>query len=222
MSAHSSTVKSARRRFVPLAIATGVIGAALLATSMSGTLSGFAASITNSNNTAATGALVMQEQSSDATPITCLSTDGGSISTNTATCSTINKFGGSTTMVPGQTVTTAISIKNVGSVAASTFTLTPGATCAQAANGSLNGTAADLCAKLNVVIKSGTATVFTGTAATLAGAVAGSGANAIAMPAAPAAGVSVPFTIAVTLALAAGNTYQGLSASLPLTWTFAS
>jgi len=217
MSAHS-TAKSARRRFAPIAIATGVIGAALLATSMSGTLSGFAASITNSNNTAATGALVMQEQSSDATPITCLSTDGGSVSTNTATCSTINKFGGSTTMIPGQTVTTAISIKNVGSVAASTFTLTPGATCTQGANGSLNGTATDLCAKLNVVIKSGAATVFTGTAASLAGAAA----SAFTMPAAPAAGVSVPFTIAVTLNAAAGNTYQGLSASLPLTWTFAS
>ncbi|MET0991658.1 MAG: hypothetical protein ABWX66_04625 [Lacisediminihabitans sp.] len=218
MSAHSATVKTARRRFVPLAIATGVIGAALLATSMSGTLSGFAASITNSSNTTATGALVMQEQSSDATPITCLSTDGGTVSTNTATCSTINKFGGSTTMVPGQTVTTAISIKNVGSVAASTFTLTPGATCAQGTNGTLNGTATDLCAKLGVVIKSGTATVFSGTAASLAGAAA----SAFTMPAAPAAGVSVPFTIAVTLNAAAGNTYQGLSASLPLTWTFAS
>ena len=218
MSVHSKTVKSARRRFVPLAIATGVLGAALLATSMSGTLSGFAASITNSNNTAATGALVMQEQSSDATPITCLSTDGGSVSTNTATCSTINKFGGSTTMIPGQTVTTAITIKNVGSVAASTFTLTPGTTCAQGTNGSLNGTATDLCAKLNVVIKSGSAVVFSGTAASLAGAAA----SAITMPAAPAAGASVPFSIAVTLASTAGNTYQGLSASLPLTWTFAS
>ena len=206
-----------RVRLAPLAVATGVLGAALLTISMSGTLSGFVASITNSTNTAATGALVMQEQNSGAT-VTCLSTDGGSVSTNSSTCSTINKFGGSTTMVPGQTVTTAISIKNAGTSAASTFTLTPGATCTQSNNGTVNGSATNLCAKMNVVISSGATTVFSGTLASLAGATA----TAFTMPAAPAAGVSVPFSFAVTLDSSAGNTYQGLAASLPLTWTFAS
>ena len=180
-------------------------------------MSGFVASITNSNNTAATGALVMQEQNSGAT-VTCLSTDGGSVSTNAATCATINKFGGSTTMTPGNTVTTPITIKNIGTVAATTFTLTPGATCTQSNSGAQNGTATDLCAKLNVVISSGATTVFSGTLATLAGAAPA----AFTMPAAPAAGVTVPFSFAVTLAPTAGNTYQGLQASLPLTWTFSS
>lgn len=217
LSEHIPAAKTKRARFAPLTIATGVLGAVLLSVSMSGTLSGFVASITNSANTAATGALVMQEQNAGAT-VTCLSTDLGSVSTNTSTCSSINKFGGSTTMYPGNTVSTPITIKNVGTVAASTFTLTPGATCTQSNNGALNGTATDLCAKLNVVITSGALTVFSGTAASLAGALPA----AFTMPAAPAAGVSVPFTIAVTLSSAAGNTYQGLAASLPLTWTFAS
>ncbi|TDX77501.1 hypothetical protein EDF35_3015 [Rathayibacter sp. PhB151] len=211
------TAKRKRVRFAPLVLATSVAAAALLSVSMSGTLSGFVASITNTNNTAASGSLVMEEKSTGTTPVTCLSTDGGSISTNTATCSTINKFGGSTTMVPGQTVSTSITIKNAGTVSANTFTLTPGAACAQSANGTPAGTATDFCSKLNVVITSGSTTVYSGTAAALAGTAAKS------LSAAPVtAGTSTPFTIAVTLDSSAGNTYQGLSASLPLTWTFAS
>ncbi|PTL71463.1 hypothetical protein C1I63_00380 [Rathayibacter caricis DSM 15933] len=215
MSNHTATVKTKRVRFAPLVIATSIAAAALLSVSMSGTLSGFVASITNSNNTAASGTLVMEEKSTGTTPVTCLSTDGGTVSTNTATCSTINKFGGSTNMTPGQTVTTAITIKNAGTVAANTFTLTPGATCAQTTNGTLSGTATDFCSKVKVVITSGTTEIFNGTAATLAGSAAKS-------LGAVAAGVSTPFSIAVTLDSAANNTYQGLSASLPLTWSFAS
>lgn len=217
MSSHASVSKAKRRRFAPIAVVAGVAGAVLLSLSLTGTMSGFVASITNSQNTAATGALVMQEQNAGAT-VTCLSTDGGSVSTNAATCSTINKFGGSSTMTPGNTVTTPITIKNVGTVAATTFTLTPGAACTQTNSGTLNGTATDLCSKLNVVITSGATTVFSGTAASLAGATAA----AFTMPAAPAAGVSVPFTFAVTLASTAGNTYQGLQASVPMTWSFGS
>lgn len=208
--------KTKRLRFAPLAVATGVLSAALLVVSMSGTLSGFAAQITNSNNTAASGTLVMQEQNAGAT-VTCTSTDGGSVSTNTATCSTINKFGGSTNMVPGQTVTTAITIKNTGTANASTFTLTPGSTCTQSNSGSTNGTATDLCAKLSVVITNTTAgtQVFSGPLSTLAGS------SAFSLPAA-AAGSTTAFSFAVTLASTAGNTYQGLQASLPLVWNYAS
>jgi hypothetical protein len=204
-----------RIRFAPVALLAGIFAAVLLSLSLTGTLSGFAASITNSSNTAASGTLIMQEQNAGAT-VTCLSTDGGSVSTNSATCSTINKFGGSTTMTPGNTVNTAISIKNTGTANASTFTLNPGATCTQSANGSANGTATDLCAKMNLVVTSGSTTVFSGTLASFKGAAA----SAITMPQAPAAGASVPFNFAVTLDSSAGNTYQGLAASVPMTWTF--
>lgn len=206
-----------RVRFAPLTIGTGVLAAAVLALTMSGTLAGFTASINNNTNTAASGSLVMQEQNSGAT-VTCLSTDLGSVSTNASTCSTINKFGGSTTMVPGQLVTTTVTIKNVGSAPAGSFTLTPGATCAQTNNGALNGTAIDLCAKLNLVITNTTTSqvVYTGTLAALAGAAA------ITITTPPAAGVTNNFSFGLTLAAASGNTYQGLQASLPLTWAFAS
>lgn len=216
---HHTAPTPKRVRFAPLVIATSVAAAALLSVSMSGTLSGFVASITNANNSAASGSLVMEEKSTGTNPVTCLSTDGGSVSTNTATCSTINKFGGSTTMIPGQSVSTAITIKNVGTVAANTFTLTPGATCSQSVNAAagFSGSATDFCSKLNVVISSGGTNVFTGTAASLAGSAVKSLSTA---PVAP--GTSTPFTIAVTLDQSAGNTYQGLSASLPLTWSFAS
>ncbi|ROQ39541.1 hypothetical protein EDF46_1173 [Frondihabitans sp. PhB188] len=216
MSSNLHAAKAKRLRFAPLAIATGVLGAVLLSVSMSGTLSGFVASIQNSTNTTATGALTMQEQNSGAT-VTCSSTDGGTVSTNTATCATINKFGGSTTMIPGQTVTTPITIKNTGTVTANTFTLTPGSSCTQSNNGSLNGTATDLCSKLTVVVTNTTtsATVFSGTLTALA---AG---GAIALPT-QAAGATTGFSFAVTLPSTAGNTYQGLAASLPLTWTYSS
>ncbi len=215
MSTNTPEIK--RRRFTRASIATGLLGAALLSVSMTGTLSGFVASITNTTNTAGSGVIAMQETSTSGTPATCSSTDGGGASANAASCTTINKFGGNLAMVPGQTSTTSITIKNTGTVAASSFTLTPGANCVQSKNGTVNGSATDLCAKLNVVITSGTAVVFSGTAASLAGATASS----FTMPAAPAAGASVPFTFAVTLASNAGNGYQGLAASLPLTWTFA-
>ncbi|MHA7304225.1 hypothetical protein ACX80E_03110 [Arthrobacter sp. TMN-49] len=219
MSDNAARPRLRRRRFTPIALIAGLAGTVLLSLSLTGTLSGFAASITNNTNTAGSGALVMQEQSTGGPVVTCLSTDGGTVSTNSASCSTINKFGGSMTMVPGgPAVNTAITIKNIGSLAAKTFTLTPGATCTQSLNGAQNGTATDLCAKLNIVITSGATTVFSGTAASLAGALPA----AFTMPAAPAAGVSIPFNFAVTLDASAGNTYQGLAASLPLTWAFAS
>ncbi|PDQ35859.1 MAG: hypothetical protein B5766_03955 [Candidatus Lumbricidophila eiseniae] len=204
-----------RRRRVPAAIIAALGGSALLSLSLTGTLSGFVASIANSTNTAATGTLIMQEQNSGQT-VTCLSTDGGSISTNAATCTTINKFGGSTTMVPGGTgITTDITIKNTGTATASTFSLTPGATCTKSNNGTLNGTATDICDKMNIAITSDGTSVFSGTLEDLAG-------HAAFALSSVAPGASVPFRFVVTLDSTAGNTYQGLAASVPLTWSFAS
>lgn len=206
-----------RIRVAPFAIGTGVLAAVLLSTSISGSLAAFTSSIANSTNTAGSGTLIMQEQNATAS-VTCLSTDGGSLSTNSATCATINKFGGSTTLVPGQTTTTTVTITNAGTAPAATFTLTPGTTCTQSTNGPANGTATDLCAQLNLVVTDTTTSqvVYTGNLSTLAGAAA------IPITSPPAAGATHSFTFALTLNSTAGNSYQGLQASLPLTWTFAS
>ncbi len=214
----STSAQSPRhRRFTPAAVLAGAVGSVALAASMTGTLSAFTASINNTVNTAAAGTLIMQEQNATGS-VTCNSTDLGTISTNAATCATINKYGGSTTMVPGVPINTTISIKNTGTIAANTFTLTPTA-CTQTNNGTPNGSAIDFCTQLSVIIKSGTTTIFSGTAAGLATA------GLVTLPAAispVAPGTTVPITFTTTLAPTAGNTYQGLGASQGLTWTFTS
>ncbi|WP_353649752.1 hypothetical protein ABLG96_01975 [Nakamurella sp. A5-74] len=211
---HASPTSRRKGLFVLL---TGIAASAILALSFSPTMSAFVASITNSTDTAASGYLTMQESNSDGS-VLCNSTDSTTVSTNAATCATINKYGGSTAMFPGQTITTNITIKNTGTVNATAFTLTPGA-CTQANNGTVNGTAVDLCSKINIVIKSGTTTVFSGTLTSLntGGAI---NLTALAGIGAVAPTIAVPFSFAVTLDSSAGNTYQGLRASQPLVWSF--
>ena len=211
----------ARRRLSLVAVATGVVGTAVLGLSMTSSLAAFTASITNSINTAAAGTVIMQEQNAAGT-VTCLSTDGSgnNVTNNTATCSTINKYGGSTTMVPGQTVSTTITIKNTGTATVSGFSLAP-STCTQ--SGNVTGSATDMCAKLGVVLTqttaAGVASTITPTGSTLASLATG---GALALVAPVAAGATTTYKFDVTLAAAAGNTYQGLAASQPLVWTFTS
>ncbi len=209
-----STATSKRKLSVPVVVAGGV-SAIVLALGMTPTFSAFSASIQNSTNTAGTGTLVMEEKLGSST--TCLSTDGGSINSNSATCASINKYGGNLAMVPGQTVTTSITIRNAGTVDATSFSLTPGA-CAQSNNGTTNGSAADLCSRITVVVTSGSSTLYSGTAAAMNTAaidvLAKTGASSV-----PAGG-TVPITFAVKADAALGNTYQGLKISQPMTWAF--
>ena len=211
-----------RTKRAVLTLGAGVLASLALSLATSGTLAGFTAQITNSADSAATGYLVMQESNAAGT-VTCNSNDPtpgtNTINTNAATCSTINKYGGSTTMVPGTAVNTTVTVKNTGTVSANTFTLTPG-TCTQSNNGTVNGSAIDLCAKINLTL---TQTV-SGTTTTIINNVALSTAAGttytLATPV--TAGQTISFTFSVTLAAAAGNTYQGLAASQPLVWQFVS
>ena len=200
-----------RKLSLPLVVAGGV-SSLVLALGMSPTFSAFTASIQNSLNTAGTGALVMTETSGS---VSCNSTDGtNGLSGNSATCATINKYGGTSTLLTpgGPANTTTVTIKNTGSITPSTFSLTP-STCTQGNLGANNGSASDLCAKLNVKITSGGTTVYDGTAA----------AFTTAKSLTPiAAGGQATFTFAVSLDSTATNAYQGLQASQPLTWTFQS
>lgn len=210
--------KATRRRHrlaLPVVLA-GSVASLILALGLSPTVAAFTAQIQNSVNTAGSGTLIMEETNSGGT-VTCRSTDGTTVDTNSATCSTINKYGGTLTMTPGQTVSTTINIKNAGTADAKAFTLTPGA-CAQSNNGTPNGSATDLCTKITVLVTSGSTTVYSGTLA---------GFNAAAIniltklsTTAVSAGTTVPFTFAVTLPAGLGNTYAGLQVSQPLTWNF--
>lgn len=227
MSRLSRSGGSARRRLSPVALIAGVGAAVVLALSTTGTLSAFTAQITNSTDTAASGSLVMQETgTTGGTAYTCTSTDAGtatplnSINTNSSTCSTINKYSGSTTLTPGATpIVSTVVLKNTGTVAATTFTVTPG-TCTPSNGPSANpsGSAGDLCSKLNIAITTGTApgtaiTGGSGTATALAS-------KPITLAAPVAAGASVTFNFSVQLDTSAGNTYQNLAASQPIVWAF--
>jgi hypothetical protein len=116
-------------------------------------------------------------------------------------------------------VSTTVTIKNVGTAPAASFTLAPG-TCTQ--SGNVTGSATDLCTKLGLVLSQtvgATTTTITPAGSTLTSLASG---GALALAAPVAAGTTVSFTFAVTLASSAGNTYQGLAASQPLVWTFTS
>lgn len=213
--AASARERAPRRRGALVALLAGGLASAVLAFGFTPTLAAFTASIQNTIDSAGAGALTMKETNSDGT-VTCNSTDGGNVSTNSATCATINKYGGNLTMVPGQTVTSTITISDTGSIAASSFALTPG-TCTQSANGTVNGTATDLCAKMNLKVTSGSTVIYDGNLADFTTPV-----NVLSKlgTASVAAGASIPFSFAVTLDATAGNTYAGLKATQPLTWTF--
>lgn len=207
------TVPHRPRVLVPLALAVGLASSGLLGLSTTGTLSGFVATITNDTDTAGTGTLVMQESNSAGT-VNCYSsgTSGGSTATNVATCSTINKYGGNLGLVPGGSTTTTINIKNSGTAAAGGFTLTPSG-CTQTA-AAQNGGATDLCSQLTVQVTSGGTTIVA--TKTLA---AFNTAGALTLTA-PAAGVTTPYTFVITAPAALNNTYQGISVSQPIAWSF--
>jgi hypothetical protein len=213
----SETSSKKRKLSLPLVLAGGV-SSLVLALGMSPTFSAFSASIQNTVDTAGSGTLVMQETNAAGT-VTC-SSDAAGISTNSATCITIDKYGANLGMIPGQTVTTTINIKNTGSIAANAFSLTPTA-CGQSANGTSNGSAIDLCSKINVVITSGLKPVYSGTALAFGTTAPIDLLNKLSVSSI-AAPSTTPFTFAVTLDSSAGNTYQGLKVLQAMTWAFQS
>ncbi|MCM3613228.1 hypothetical protein M3672_02090 [Microbacterium enclense] len=211
MSTQSPPPSRRRRLALPVVLA-GSVASLILALGLSPTVAAFTAQIENTVNTAGSGTLIMQESDSTGNVI-CESTDNSS---NSATCSTINKYGGTLTMTPGQTVTTSISIKNIGTAGASSFTLTPGS-CTQSANGTPTGSATDMCSKMTLVVTSGSTTIYSGSLSAFASGVdilSKLGTTSVA----PSA--TVPFSFAVTLPSGLGNAYAGLQVSQPLTWNF--
>lgn len=219
MSASPSPSPARRRRRLALPVVlAGSIASLILALGLSPTVAAFTASIQNTVNTAGAGSLIMQENDSTG-QIVCRSTDGASgVSTNSATCSTINKYGGDLAMAPGQTVTTNIPILNAGSLDAKGFTLTPGA-CTQSASSTVYGSATDLCSQMKIKITSGAFVIYDGTVAGLSSTIdILDKVGASSLP----AGSSATFTFAVTLPSTLDASYSNLKVSQPLTWTFSS
>ena len=201
------------RRFVPAVLLAGAAGTAALSMSVTGTLSAFTAAITDSANTTSMGTLVLQEKNS-AGSVTCVSTDS---SNNAAGCSTISKYGGGT-MANGGSSTVTVNLTNTGTGTPAAFSMAAGA-CTQSGSAPTGVTAAtDLCSQLTVKVYAAATTgtpVYSGTLSSLATA----GAQSLATP---APSTTQPYTFVVSAPSSLGNTYMGLTASQPLTWTLSS
>ena len=201
---------------IPLVL-NGCISSLVLALGFSPTLGAFTASISGSANSAGSGSIVMQEMDSTGT-ITCLSTDDGGVSLNTASCPGINRYGGSVGMGPGDSAVVVTYIKNVGTASASSFALVPGP-CVQSATGALSGSATDFCSKIGVTIASGPTGIFSGTAAALGGVGSIDLLSKLGL-AKYTAGLQVTFTVTTKMDASVDNSYQGLKVTQPMTWTF--
>ena len=209
-------VSLTKRVSLPLVI-TGCVSSLVLLLGMSPTMGAFTASITGAANSAGAGTIVMHELDGKGT-IVCMSTDGGGVDLNAATCSGTNNYGGGQGMRPGETAVVAGAIQNAGSVGAASFSLTPGS-CVQSAIGVSFGSATDFCSRILVSITSGSSTIFSGTAASLSGAgtidVLARLGLARFQP-----GQLLAFTVTTKVDPTVDNTYEGLTVSQPLTWTF--
>jgi hypothetical protein len=215
-----------RRRLVPIALISGVAATALLSLSMTGVLAGFSATLINPSNTASSATLLLSETMP--TQTACYSTAAATqITTNSNTNCLMNNYAstGSTVMTPGVKLTSSVTIKNDGSGGASGLTLTPGA-CVTTF-GTPRGAASDLCAKMYVTIQEQgqtkcvfpvSATAVCATTPTSTGTLGNIGTAALASTAMSSAATKI-FDVTIMLDSTADNSYQGLIATQPLTWT---
>jgi hypothetical protein len=232
MSSSTTPAADRRRRFVPLVWAASAVAAVVLLLGVNGTLSAWtSAIITNDTNSVATAnALILKEAGPDGTAAhtaqTCYSSTGAS---NTFTCSTINKYGGTTTpLAPGASQTTDVTFTNVGGAQGASFKLQAGA-CTQTptANAGATPPVNNLCTatgELTVAVSCSNGTTYAAGSAwtdlTYAAGTA-SGIGTLTHTAALAANASWTCRFTVALNSNASVTDQGITVSQPLTWTLA-
>ncbi|MFL6160367.1 MAG: hypothetical protein ACJ72D_30125 [Marmoricola sp.] len=211
------------RRGMLLALTGSALAATILALGVNGTLASWTSAVisNDTNNVATASAVILREVGPG--PQTCLSSSGAS---NSYTCSTINKYGGTASpLAPGGSQTTDVVFSNLGSAAASTFVLTAGACTQTPTAGSGTPAAANVCTNGDLTVAlscSDGATYASGSAWTdlkyLAGA-PGSIPASLTRTATLAAGSSFTCRFTVALSAAASVLDQGITASQPLTWT---
>jgi predicted ribosomally synthesized peptide with SipW-like signal peptide len=200
-----------------------------------GSFASFTAQTTNPGNTFATGTLVMSNTVNAGTA--CLSTGGGSISTNAnANCDTLFNL---TVKKPGDSATADLKIKNEGSVDASALkAFATGCTDGDAAGQAYHGTGTP-CSVVQVYVQQwddaahttataclyGGAAVtntcdFSNTAKTLGDYASNytNSSNGLSIGSGLTAGTTDYFTIGVKLPSSADNTFQGRQASIGFTW----
>jgi hypothetical protein len=215
-------------------LAAAVVAVVALGATAGMTLGGFSATVDNPTNTFSSGTIQLEEgvASSD-----CFSTgtgSGGTVSAaNTGTCAG-DDLGASLKQVPaGTPVATTVTLTNVGNVATTASELATGACSAAAAaddNGYVGQDTSGFCGEVDITVANTTAgasdaCVFP---TQVAACPALSNANTLAdmastnftapmSPLAPSASATYVFT--VQLDTGATNADQGLTATIPLTWS---
>jgi hypothetical protein len=215
-------------------VAAGAAVAALGATAAV-TLGGFSATISNATNTLSSGTIQLKEGVAAATCYSTGTGTGGTVSaSNTGACA-IDDLGAKLDQVPaGTAVSTTVTLTNVGNTTTANAALVSGACAATAASDSasyVGGDTSGFCGKVDVTIANTTTgatdkCVFP-TQATVCPALSSS--NTLASLAsqtfgttpmtalAPAA--SATYVITAQLDTSATNADQGLTATIPLTWS---
>ena len=211
--------------------------AAVLALTSTASVSfaGFSAQIVNSNNTFSAGTMQLQETSG---AINCYSTGsggGGTVGTNSATCATINKLVGTLDQVPaGSPLTTTITMKNNGTIAATLESLGFGSCTAAAASDAnlyVGSDTSGFCGKVDFSVGISGKCLYPANAAascpatpTSSGTLSGAATlGSITQASTPgmtvlAAGATQAYTFTVMLDSSATNADQGLAASMQMTW----
>jgi hypothetical protein len=205
---------------------------------------GFSAAITNNSNSYSSGTLTLQEVVNGGTPCLSSPNTANGITTNINSACTSNDFGGSTS--PGAEPTTPptvtsnnVVLTNDGSLLASSMAVTPGTTCTVTGNPvgtganalSTGSDTAGFCSKVDIQIETDNA----GTYNCLYGGPSGAACpatmsntynlstlatnGAITLATNVASQGSVTVVVNVGLDSSATNADQGLTATLPLTWS---
>ena len=219
MNQDTSTATKNRRRGVAL-WGSGSIAAVVLVLGVSGTLSSWtSALITNDDNSAGATASYLALVETDGVS-TCDTTT--SPNNTISSCSSINKYGGNSTMSPGDSEVVDVTFTNPGTIAGNTFSYAPG-TCSPT-----NGTGGvDLCTDgdLTVIVacstgatyNAGAAIAALGQSAAPASLVGKSWTSAPALDDASATAITCRFT--TSLDAAAPPVDAGSQVAQPITWT---
>lgn len=217
-------------------LVVALVAVALLGITAATTMGGFTATVANTTNQFSSGTVQLEEGVGSTTCFSTGSGGGGSVTAaNGGTCSSIDDLGAAADQVPGGTpVSTTVTVTNVGNDPTTTASLVASACSTAAASDDGGYVGADLagfCGKVDVTIANTTAgaadqcayptLVGSCPAPSSAETLASLAAQTLSTPAlsALAAGGSATYVITVQLDAGATNADQGLSATIPLTWS---
>jgi hypothetical protein len=215
-------------------LTVGALASVLLVGTAAVTFAGFSSHIVNPSNSFSTGTVVLRESNG---VNTCYSTGATQRITanNRAQCTTIDDLGPVINAAPGQPLSTStITLTNIGTLPASTSTLTTGAcsAAAAAATSPYGGSdTANFCSRVNVSIEDDSVAgspqcVYPAGAGACPALSATYTLHTLAQAGTFALGSFAPnavhtFTLRTSLGSAVTNADQGLAAKLRLTWSIA-